>query len=904
MAKVVSFEIEINGIKTQINNLGQLEQTLKDVKKDAKGIGLNSEEITKYASAQAKLSVQQKKFREEVKKQSREIEAQDKTYRGLSSRLINLRSEAKDVAVQFGINSKQFKTVQKDVTVLDNKLKQIDTTLGQNQRRVGAYFDAFKQGAGAAVNSAGNLGIAGPGQLLSGIGGGPAGAITAILSGAGTAAKLINDLTLEYQQLNSLVATSTNLQAENIQTATIGIKSLSDTYQKDFNEVLTSANSLTQNFGIEFTEALDLIETGILSGADAQDDLLNKIKEYSIQVKNAGFTAEEFIKIATQEVRGGIYDDKVIDSIKEADLSLKELTKTQIDALNEAIGPEATQQLSERLKEGSITTKEALEVIAEGVEVTGADIQDLQELTSNIFKSAGEDAGGFGVVLQTVNQALKADLADLVDETDAYIISQRNLKQANDELASAEQGLAAQFAGTGLSVDQLTTKLKGLVTEGLSSVVRGFRVTKDLIKENGLFAGLFASDAEISQKRNEILAADKKALTEVEKGQAAAKKIAEERAVIARKEAEQIKAINKTIRTEIKKTEDIIKEGSIKFLTNQLADLRKEFDLAGSDGDRFKITDQIDELTNKIEILKNKATGIREVIDITTISSGLDATGAAGPIEGENNREVELNKFVNEQKATANQEFRDKELEEREAQLEAIAAIEQEKAAIQDEALTGIELAFSQFAEGQLTDFKTLQKELLKVALSALERTVQLAIAEGVVRQLATKGFVGIATGAAISGLITGAFAGVRSLVDGFADGGYTGPGVGKKDKTGYRVAGVVHESEYVIPKRVLNTSQGAQLAARAEYLRKGKFSDRAIVPHSFATGGLTSAPIAPVRGSSRAIIQLSDESISLIGDQVYQGSKKGSDEGTNKGITESTERSRRLSDLKELTEV
>ena len=35
-----------------------------------------------------------------------------------------------------------------------------------------------------------------------------------------------------------------------------------------------------------------------------------------------------------------------------------------------------------------------------------------------------------------------------------------------------------------------------------------------------------------------------------------------------------------------------------------------------------------------------------------------------------------------------------------------------------------------------------------------------------------------------------------------FAKGGYTGDGLGNPiDETGYRVAGVVHEGEYVIPK-------------------------------------------------------------------------------------------------------
>lgn len=61
-----------------------------------------------------------------------------------------------------------------------------------------------------------------------------------------------------------------------------------------------------------------------------------------------------------------------------------------------------------------------------------------------------------------------------------------------------------------------------------------------------------------------------------------------------------------------------------------------------------------------------------------------------------------------------------------------------------------------------------------------------------------------------------------------FAEGGFTGKGFDYRDETGFRVAGVVHEGEYVIPKRVLQTSEGAMLAMMAESMRL----------RGYATGG------------------------------------------------------------------
>jgi hypothetical protein len=67
-----------------------------------------------------------------------------------------------------------------------------------------------------------------------------------------------------------------------------------------------------------------------------------------------------------------------------------------------------------------------------------------------------------------------------------------------------------------------------------------------------------------------------------------------------------------------------------------------------------------------------------------------------------------------------------------------------------------------------------------------------------------------------------------------YAEGGYT-TAIGKRDHTGFRVAGVVHEDEYVIPKHVLDTPAGASLAAQAESLRNKKGSPNYA---AYAVGG------------------------------------------------------------------
>lgn len=75
-----------------------------------------------------------------------------------------------------------------------------------------------------------------------------------------------------------------------------------------------------------------------------------------------------------------------------------------------------------------------------------------------------------------------------------------------------------------------------------------------------------------------------------------------------------------------------------------------------------------------------------------------------------------------------------------------------------------------------------------------------------------------VALGGTIASLIA-QFADVGGVIGEFSNGGFTA-GTGSRDRTGFRTAGVVHEGEYVIPKRVMETPRGRSIAKAAESLR------------------------------------------------------------------------------------
>lgn len=70
-----------------------------------------------------------------------------------------------------------------------------------------------------------------------------------------------------------------------------------------------------------------------------------------------------------------------------------------------------------------------------------------------------------------------------------------------------------------------------------------------------------------------------------------------------------------------------------------------------------------------------------------------------------------------------------------------------------------------------------------------------------------------------------------------FANGGYTGSGFGSPDSTGFKPAGVVHEHEYVAPKRVVMSAAAQPHIQALENMRLRKYADGGLVANTALRG-------------------------------------------------------------------
>ncbi len=158
---------------------------------------------------------------------------------------------------------------------------------------------------------------------------------------------------------------------------------LGKVFKESPDEIAKAANAMTKLVGGSYDENLALIEAGFQKGANINGDFIDQLKEYQPFIKQLGLSQSEAIALMTQAGKDGIFSDKAFDSIKEADLSLREMGKTQVDALR-GIGMEASDLAGK-------TTFEAVQMISKSME--GASVQAKQLILADIFKGAGEDAG-------------------------------------------------------------------------------------------------------------------------------------------------------------------------------------------------------------------------------------------------------------------------------------------------------------------------------------------------------------------------------------------------------------------------------------------------------------------------------------------------------------------------------
>ena len=364
---------------------------------------------------------------------------------------------------KFQLNVGNYTEASDAIIAYGDKLKE---TLGLNSAFGESLLALGRGGAESkAVFTAIGDGAKALGKTLLGLLSNPVFLAIAGIAAAGAAFKWWYDYNAGLVEATRLTQQFTGKSGDDLKAFRNEVQAVADSFNADFRETLIATNALSKQFGISANEALQLVKDGFLAGGDANGEFLDTLKEYPAYFKEAGISADQFVAIVTQTNKMGIFSDKGVDAIKEANLRLREMTTATAAALD-GIGI-SSEQVQKDLQTGTKTTFDVIQDVSAKLAELPDNAATVGAAIADIFGGPGEDAG-----LQYL-RTLK-DISTNMDEVKgkAGVLAQLQEEQLQSQI-ELQNALSGLFDATGGNFETLTTQAKVFVNQGLTAIIKG-----------------------------------------------------------------------------------------------------------------------------------------------------------------------------------------------------------------------------------------------------------------------------------------------------------------------------------------------------------------------------------------------------------------------------------------------
>lgn len=402
-----------------------------------------------YLNNMTKAERENTKEGKELVEQTREIYEEMKRLQEATGKFqlnVGNYTEASDAIIAYGDKLKE-------TLGLNSAFGESLLALGRGGAESKAVFTAIGDGAKAL------------GKTLLGLLSNPVFLAIAGIAAAGAAFKWWYDYNAGLVEATRLTQQFTGKSGDDLKAFRNEVQAVADSFNADFRETLIATNALSKQFGISANEALQLVKDGFLAGGDANGEFLDTLKEYPAYFKEAGISADQFVAIVTQTNKMGIFSDKGVDAIKEANLRLREMTTATAAALD-GIGI-SSEQVQKDLQTGTKTTFDVIQDVSAKLAELPDNAATVGAAIADIFGGPGEDAG-----LQYL-RTLK-DISTNMDgvKGKAGVLAQLQEEQLQSQI-ELQNALSGLFDATGGNFKTLTTQAKVFVNQGLTAIIKG-----------------------------------------------------------------------------------------------------------------------------------------------------------------------------------------------------------------------------------------------------------------------------------------------------------------------------------------------------------------------------------------------------------------------------------------------
>ena len=344
--------------------------------------------------------------------------------------------------------------------------------------------DSFTQLGGNINSLLPNLGQLGPALVNPWVLAGTA------IAGAGAAFVKYN---AELEKTLQRTEQFTGLTGNALYSLRNGIKSVADTFGKDFNDVLSSVDGLMAQFHIDGETALNIIRDGFVGGVDDGGKMFEMISKYSGAFNDAGISARELVAIIGN-TRSGIFSEEGMELFSKGAMKIREFSSSLQSSL-EAVGINATEMYN-KLQSGEITTVQAIQQISQHLKGLSPQSQEVGNVMKDVF---GKKAALAGYELVTALADVETDLSKIKTQTGDWGMAMEELQEADREL---ENALASMFGLADSGFSTMTTRLKADVYGAIAKVINAFI---DLYNKNILFRSSVASLTAVFKNSWEII---------------------------------------------------------------------------------------------------------------------------------------------------------------------------------------------------------------------------------------------------------------------------------------------------------------------------------------------------------------------------------------------------------------
>lgn len=461
-------------------------ETNKALEAEAIALAKATTETQNFKAAQAAAAAEIAKFRNEKNTSSKAITENSRLYKQLSQRLTEVRKNAQDVGAQFGVNSTQFAKASEAVQRLDGRLKSIDSALGVNTRRVGAYGNALQSSNSISIEFAriiqdAPFGIIGVGNNITQLTSNYAQYAQGVRAAAAEQGKQVTSGSILKGALQGLL-TPASLLTLGISAITTGL-TLYTMWSQRSAKASRDAAKEAKKAGDDYVSSLDQVTQARLKGEQsAQGELTSLRALYKVYTDgNAPIATRREAYTQLQQIypdyfKNIAFEQSASEKTKKAydELTNSILASARARAATDLITKNATRQLENQQKIVDLQLQLEKERLSIAKQIARAGNQ-------RAIGSAGIGAGG-GQGISSLREASENRQNDIIQQqnnlrTDSNVLQERSLNLEKEITKEIEKGAKISSGGVGksgssetkLSEAQKTAKAIADVYKGLNA---------------------------------------------------------------------------------------------------------------------------------------------------------------------------------------------------------------------------------------------------------------------------------------------------------------------------------------------------------------------------------------------------------------------------------------------------